>query len=397
MKTSLACAAALSLVACAPSLVAASPAAAATLTIHVPSTPTTFGKGALITGQLSPPSANQRVKLQASIGGHPQTLATVRTTASGAWKVKLRARKPLWITAKWGAGASATLSSRAKLLVRPRVRLGGSSAMGFGSVRVQGTVAPARVGRKIVVVVARGSRVIARRSVTLEHGKRFSVSVAAGGTGRYLVRVRYAGDERFGSAGTAKLLQAALPSLSVGSSGPAVAALRQQLLDLGYRQATSEASYGSDLVDAVIAFQKVEGLSRTGTVTPEVWQALANAQRPKPRYTSQGDHLEVDKGHQVLLVVRGGQTQWVLPVSTGGYGRYTPEGTFSIIRKVSGFDPSPLGVLWDPMYFVGGYAIHGNPSVPAYPASHGCVRVPMWAATWLYGFNEIGEVVDVYS
>jgi lipoprotein-anchoring transpeptidase ErfK/SrfK len=281
--------------------------------------------------------------------------------------------------------------------VRPRVRLGGSSATGFGNVTVKGTVAPARLGRKITVVVTRGSRVIARRSITLEHGKRFAISVPARGSGRYLVRVRYTGDDRFGAAGTAKLLRAVLPSLSVGSSGPAVAALRQQLLDLGYRQSTSAASYGYDLVDAVIAFQKVQGLSRTGTVGPEVWQALATAQRPKPRYPSQGDHLEVDKGHQVLLLVRDGQTQWVLPVSTGGYGRYTPEGTFSIIRKVSGFDPSPLGVLWDPMYFVGGYAIHGNPSVPAYPASHGCVRVPMWAATWLYGFNDIGEVVDVYS
>ena len=77
-------------------------------------------------------------------------------------------------------------------------------------------------------------------------------------------------------------------------------------------------------------------------------------------------------------------------------GRFTPEGTFSIQRKVTGFDPSPLGTLYDPMYFTGGYAIHGNPSVPAYPASHGCVRIPMWAAPWMFDFNEIGETVDVY-
>jgi hypothetical protein len=388
VKTSLACAAALSIAAGAPFS-----ASAATLTIHVPSTATTFVKGALVTGHLTPAAANKRIKLRASIGGRQQTLAIAKTNASGVFKVQLRARKPLWITAKWGPAVSA----RARLLVRPRVRLGGSSAMGFGSVKVQGTVAPARLGRKIDVVVRRGGRVIAHRSVTLSHGKRFSLAVPARGTGRYLVRVRYAGDARFGSAGTAKLLRAMLPDLSVGSSGPAVAALRRQLLDLGYHQATAGASYGYDLLDAVIAFQKVEGLSRTGTVTADVWRALATAQRPKPRYPSQGDHLEVDKGHQVLLIVRGGQTQWVLPVSSGGYGRYTPEGTFSIIRKVTGMDPSPLGVLYDPMYFVGGYAIHGSPSVPSYPASHGCVRVPMWAASWLFGFNDIGEVVDSYS
>jgi len=62
----------------------------------------------------------------------------------------------------------------------------------------------------------------------------------------------------------------------------------------------------------------------------------------------------------------------------------------------AGFDPSPLGTLYDPMYFRGSYAIHGNPSVPPYPASHGCVRVPMWLAPHLYATNPYGETVYVY-
>jgi lipoprotein-anchoring transpeptidase ErfK/SrfK len=64
---------------------------------------------------------------------------------------------------------------------------------------------------------------------------------------------------------------------------------------------------------------------------------------------------------------------------------------------VDGFDSSPLGTLYRPMYFTGGYAVHGNPSVPAYPASHGCVRVPMWITDWLYDTNDYGETVYVYS
>ena len=35
------------------------------------------------------------------------------------------------------------------------------------------------------------------------------------------------------------------------------------------------------------------------------------------------------------------------------------------------------------MFFNGGIAIHGSTSVPTYPASHGCVRVPLSAAEWL--------------
>ena len=61
------------------------------------------------------------------------------------------------------------------------------------------------------------------------------------------------------------------------------------------------------------------------------------------------------------------------------------------------FDASPLGTLFDPMYFTGGYAVHGNPIVPPYPASHGCVRVPMWIAPYLFQTNRYGETVYVYS
>jgi len=79
----------------------------------------------------------------------------------------------------------------------------------------------------------------------------------------------------------------------------------------------------------------------------------------------------------VLYIVRGGKIALISPVSTAGLaGYHTPEGRFAIYRKVVGYDPSPLGVLLNPMYFVAGYAIHGNPSVPPYPASHGCIRVP---------------------
>jgi N-acetylmuramoyl-L-alanine amidase len=99
----------------------------------------------------------------------------------------------------------------------------------------------------------------------------------------------------------------------------------------------------------------------------------------------------------VLYVVRGGRVGTIIPISTAGLaGRFTPVGRFSIYRKVDGFDPSPLGTLFDPMYFTGGYAIHGNPSVPPYPASHGCVRVPMWVAPTLSATNDYGETVYVY-
>jgi lipoprotein-anchoring transpeptidase ErfK/SrfK len=93
----------------------------------------------------------------------------------------------------------------------------------------------------------------------------------------------------------------------------------------------------------------------------------------------------------VLLVVRDGKVSLVVHVSTGATGN-TPLGRFHVYRKVVGWD----WVLWYPMYFLGGFAIHGYPSVPAYPASHGCVRVPMWVAPRLFAMNPWGRTVYVY-
>jgi lipoprotein-anchoring transpeptidase ErfK/SrfK len=177
-----------------------------------------------------------------------------------------------------------------------------------------------------------------------------------------------------------------------------VTELARQLAALHYVVPSFSSTFGDDFVQRVYAFQKVQGLERTGSVDAAFWTKLGNPRIPAPRYSQPADHIEVDKTHQVLYVVRDGKIALISPVSTAGIaGYYTPEGRFAIYRKVTGYDPSPLGVLLDPMYFVGGYAIHGNPSVPPYPASHGCVRVPNFVIYRLFGSEPYGETVYVYS
>src|SRR5207237_3838783 len=95
---------------------------------------------------------------------------------------------------------------------------------------------------------------------------------------------------------------------------------------------------------------------------------------------------------QVLFLCQGNALPRILPVSTGSGARYcvagecaravTPGGSFRVFLRVSGWQTSRLGRLYHPLYFTGGIAIHGAPSVPAYPASHGCVRIPLSAAGW---------------
>jgi lipoprotein-anchoring transpeptidase ErfK/SrfK len=108
------------------------------------------------------------------------------------------------------------------------------------------------------------------------------------------------------------------------------------------------------------------------------------------------------------MISDNGKAIWTFNTSTGGGYTYwsggrphlaiTPTGTFTITRKVDGWDRSPLGTLWRPTYFVGGVAVHGYASVPPYPASHGCIRLSIEAMDWLWATSQvpIGARVIIY-
>ena len=195
-------------------------------------------------------------------------------------------------------------------------------------------------------------------------------------------------------------------TLELGESGDAVAALQQRLVDLGYWLGEPDGSYGQLTRQAVMAFQKVEGLGRDGVAGPVTQERLAGASRPSPRG---GGGLEIDLERQVLFVVDGGQVRWAINTSTGNGEAYTtstggtaraatPPGQYEVRREIDGLREAPLGTLYRPKYFNGGIAIHGSGSIPAQPASHGCARVTNSAMDmlWASGAAAIGTPVWVY-
>ena len=93
-----------------------------------------------------------------------------------------------------------------------------------------------------------------------------------------------------------------LPYLADGAHGPSVRTLERRLAQLHYLLRGVDSFYSYDTADAVLAFQKVNGLARTGRVTPLVWRRLQSAHTPRPRYRY-GHHIEVDKSKQVLFEV----------------------------------------------------------------------------------------------
>jgi peptidoglycan hydrolase-like protein with peptidoglycan-binding domain len=187
---------------------------------------------------------------------------------------------------------------------------------------------------------------------------------------------------------------------------PGLLAVQERLAALGYDVGTPDGRAGDRTWFSVMAFQKVEGLTVDGQIGPQVLAALETASPPGPLVPGgESTRIEIDLDRQVLLFWQGGALARVLPVSTGngewycvdGYGcdvAITPTGSYRIGRKAAGLEVSHLGELYNPMYFHLGWAIHGSPSVPPWPASHGCVRIPMYASASF--FNQVPSGTRVH-
>lgn len=180
-----------------------------------------------------------------------------------------------------------------------------------------------------------------------------------------------------------------------------------RLWELGYWAGVVDGKFDSASRHALVAFQKVERRPRTGNLTWDELIALRAASRPAA-WDGTYAHVEIDLKRQVLFLVdnRGTVTR-VLPVSTGNGELYkdhgqlhrarTPAGTFKVLRKINGWRLSSLGLLYYPSYIHNGIAIHGSLSIPTYPASHGCIRVPMFAAKDLSNAMPVGMEVIIFD
>ena len=332
-----------------------------------------YGEPAVLTGSLRPAVRGARVQVYRG----RTHVTSARVGANGRFRARLLLRSPGPYHVRYGAARSAARVIR----LRPRIEASLPAAAPVGSrLILRPRLVPAAAGSVAVRVLFAGRQVAARAGS-------FRLPTGRPGT----LRVELTARPRPGYAPVRRVLSAevVVPSLASGARGPSVLALERRLAELHYALRGVDSVYGQDTFEAVLAFQKVHGLPRTGRVEPWLWRRLSLA--GVPRALHGGDYIEVDKTRQVLFVVRGGEVARVVHVSTGATGN-TPLGSWSVYRKVGGWD----WVLWYPMYFKGGFAIHGYPSVPAYPASHGCVRIPMWIAPSLFGTHDYGTTVVVH-
>ncbi|MDQ3879306.1 MAG: polysaccharide deacetylase family protein [Actinomycetota bacterium] len=196
-------------------------------------------------------------------------------------------------------------------------------------------------------------------------------------------------------------------TLKYGSAGDEVAYAERTLRSITYPAGAVDGKFGYAMEQATWAFEKYHGMARDATITPQEMEAIATSHRPQTPKRGPKNFVDVDISRQVLREVHKGRVTHTLPVSSGGeyqyesdgntYTAHTPRGNFTIERKIPGWRTSRLGRLWYPSYFYSGFAIHGEPEVPPYPVSHGCVRIPMYVTKGFYYRNPIGTPVYIHD
>lgn len=209
------------------------------------------------------------------------------------------------------------------------------------------------------------------------------------------------------------LLIPAIPAVAEDDLGleyqsSATAQLQQALKNKGFYRGPIDGSYGAMTQQAVMAFRKEIGASRSFSWSNSHWDELNNYVRPwTPYRLNEPDRIEVNLSRQVIYLFKGGGLVGVFPISSGNgqpyensfgtfVNAYTPTGDFRITRHIVGERISYLGTLWNPWYFKGGFAIHGSPSVPGYPASHGCIRLTFWDSDFLENQLYVGMPVHIW-
>jgi hypothetical protein len=193
-------------------------------------------------------------------------------------------------------------------------------------------------------------------------------------------------------------------TLRYGMTGSDVKALQQRLAALKYYPGSANGQFGAYTLEAVWAFEEVQGLPVDGAAGPKAGAALVHPRAYVARYRSGGStRVEVNLETRVLVLYRTNTVALISHISAGGGYHFcnpgggcgyaiTPKGHFRTTVYIPGWISVPLGTMYNPVFFIGrAYAIHGESTygpagggVPLNPVSHGCVRIPFAIAQFFH-------------
>jgi hypothetical protein len=266
------------------------------------------------------------------------------------------------------------------------------------AVRVSGVVRPYVPGQFVVVHAFMGhtlilnTRLSVRRSPGGTFGE-FSARFQSRGAGLVFISVVHDRSQTLGRLVGYSRFSALNPDYGYGSSGPFIELMQARLNALHIFDPQSGV-FDSYMALALDAYHRLLGWGTgQGLDGATAASLMAGVGAFHIRDPGAGKHAEGDLGKQLLALAYGANVDAIYPISSGKPSTPTIVGHYAVYGKVPGYLPDGM---YFSNFFTGGYAIHGYDPAPDYPASHGCMRVPIQDAISIYNWLDIGNVVDTY-
>jgi hypothetical protein len=266
------------------------------------------------------------------------------------------------------------------------------------TIGVRGVLRPFVAGQKVTVRISRNGRRIRTRTFTPKpvpgnQAAVFELRIGARKSGRLAIQAMHRATPLLATVRAKTVrVQVVLPRALPGERSPAVSLLQTKLAALHYAVPRTGV-YDAGTQRAVMAWRKVTGMARNYIASKPVFTGLLRGRGVfHVRHPQDGHHVEARLGNQVLALIDHGKVQRIYHISSGKPSTPTVRGRFHVYLKTLGTNAK--GMV-DSNYFIRGYAIHGYFDVPAYNASHGCLRVPIPDARPIYDWLRIGDVVWV--
>jgi hypothetical protein len=306
----------------------------------------------------------------------------------------------LWLCAgPLAAGADAAVSAEAHLYLTGAFFVHRDAVTVPGRpVDVQGFVRPYVPGQTVEVKSYVGRRLFRTDRLRVKPDGpslgAFTERLRSPAAGIVRVRVTHARTPQMGGFSAQRALAALTPAVGFGARGLLVDLLQQQLAAL-HLYIPQSGVFDQQTALALDAYHRLLGWGEGNeNADPHTIADLLDGQGAfRVRYPGDGKHVEGDLGNQLLALIYGSRVYRVYPISSGKPSTPTVLGRYRVYYRVPGYLPD--GMYYS-SFFTGGYAIHGYNPAPDYPASHGCMRLPISDAVSVFDWVVMGDRVDVY-
>ena len=305
-----------------------------------------------------------------------------------------------------GAGPAQAAGSPATTAhAEPALYLGGAFTVPGGpvtvagrSVTVTGVVRPYVPGQRVLLQAFVGAHRIESVVLRLKPSKRrvyggFTWPVRSAAVGQVSIVVKHTRTAGLSGFERRTGFAALAPVVSFGSTGRIVELIQSRLAALHfYLPQTGVYDGGTGL--AVDAYHRLLRRGASQLLDPGTLGSLLSGDGAfHIRFPKQGHHAEGNLGLQLLALADGPAVREIFPISSGKPSTPTVLGSWRIYRRTPGYLPDGM---YFSSFFTGGYAIHGYSPAPDYPASHGCMRLPIVDAIPAFNWLGMGDWVDTY-